>query len=143
MYEQEILVTRPRSTPSSARGRSEKKSFEFSRFEPKPVPKNLQVCQASKNLNPSPHLHWKEVTNVKLVGLVDFKGKVISGCTHNAPLITSVKSSVDFGDVVVVGCRSQSIVATDSFIDLETVLVLGSIGTDEYFELKLILLSKI
>ncbi|KAL0223839.1 hypothetical protein P9112_003229 [Eukaryota sp. TZLM1-RC] len=76
-----------------------------------------------------------DFTNVKTLGPVDSDGNVISGCANDEPLITLVKSNVDFGDVVVVGCQSQSIVATDSTIDLETVLVRDSTATDGHFEL--------
>ncbi|KAL0223840.1 hypothetical protein P9112_003230 [Eukaryota sp. TZLM1-RC] len=76
-----------------------------------------------------------DFTNVKTLGPVDSDGKVISGCANDEPLITLVKSNVDFDDVVVVGCQSQSIVATDSTIDLETVLVRDSTATDGHFEL--------
>ncbi|KAL0209940.1 hypothetical protein P9112_010024 [Eukaryota sp. TZLM1-RC] len=76
-----------------------------------------------------------DFTDFKTVGPVDSDNKVIGGCANNAPLITLVKSIVDLGDVVVVGCHSQFIVVTDSFIDLETVLVCGSTTTDDYFEL--------
>ncbi|KAL0224251.1 hypothetical protein P9112_003641 [Eukaryota sp. TZLM1-RC] len=65
-----------------------------------------------------------DFTNVKTLGPVDSDGKVISGCANDEPLITLVKSNVDFVGLVVVGC--QSIVATDSTIDLETVLVRDS-----------------
>ncbi|KAL0209872.1 hypothetical protein P9112_009956 [Eukaryota sp. TZLM1-RC] len=71
-----------------------------------------------------------DFTNVKTVGPVDFDGKVISGCTNDKLLITLVKFNVDSFDVVVVCCQSQSIVATDSSIDLETVP-----ATDGHFEL--------
>ncbi|KAL0204853.1 hypothetical protein P9112_000160 [Eukaryota sp. TZLM1-RC] len=77
-----------------------------------------------------------DFTNVKTLGPVDSDGKVISGCANDEPLITLVKSNVDFDDVVVVGCQSQSIVATDSTIDLETVLVRDSTANDGHFELR-------
>ncbi|KAL0224159.1 hypothetical protein P9112_003549 [Eukaryota sp. TZLM1-RC] len=67
--------------------------------------------------------------------LFDSDGKVISGCANDEPLITLVKFNVDFGDVLLVVCQSQSIVATDSVIDLETVLVRDSTATDSHFEL--------
>ncbi|KAL0209926.1 hypothetical protein P9112_010010 [Eukaryota sp. TZLM1-RC] len=54
----------------------------------------------------------------------------IGGCTNDKFLITLAKFNVDSLDVVVVGCQSQSIVATDSIIDLETVP-----ATDGHFEL--------
>ncbi|KAL0223837.1 hypothetical protein P9112_003227 [Eukaryota sp. TZLM1-RC] len=76
-----------------------------------------------------------DFTNVKTLGPVDSDGNVISGCANDEPLITLAKSNVDFDDVVVVGCQSQSIVATDSTIDLETVLVRDSTATDGHFEL--------
>ncbi|KAL0211344.1 hypothetical protein P9112_009642 [Eukaryota sp. TZLM1-RC] len=76
-----------------------------------------------------------DFTKVKTLGPVDSDGKVISGCANDEPLITLVKSNVDFDDVVVVGCQSQSIVATDSTIDLEAVLVRDSTATDGHFEL--------
>ncbi|KAL0209943.1 hypothetical protein P9112_010027 [Eukaryota sp. TZLM1-RC] len=69
-------------------------------------------------------------TNVKTVGPADFDGKVIDGCINDKPLITLAKFNVDSFDVVVVGCQSQSIVATDSIIDLEAVPV-----TDGHFKL--------
>ncbi|KAL0226009.1 hypothetical protein P9112_013333 [Eukaryota sp. TZLM1-RC] len=76
-----------------------------------------------------------DFTNVKTLGPVDSDGKVISGCANDEPLITLVKSIVDFDDVVVVGFQSQSIVTTDSIIDLETVLVRHSTANDGNFEL--------
>ncbi|KAL0211358.1 hypothetical protein P9112_009656 [Eukaryota sp. TZLM1-RC] len=76
-----------------------------------------------------------DFTNVKTLGPVDSDGKVISGCANDEPLITLVKSNVVFVDVDVVGCQSQSIVATDSTIDLETVLVRDSTATDSHFKL--------
>ncbi|KAL0208163.1 hypothetical protein P9112_010750 [Eukaryota sp. TZLM1-RC] len=66
---------------------------------------------------------------------LDSDGKVIGGCANDEPLITLVKSNVDFDDVVVVGFQSQSIVTTDSTIDLETVLVRHSTANDGHFEL--------
>ncbi|KAL0215418.1 hypothetical protein P9112_007602 [Eukaryota sp. TZLM1-RC] len=76
-----------------------------------------------------------DFTNVKTLGPVDSDGKVISGCANDEPLITLVKSIVDFDDVDAVGCQSQSIVTTDSIIDLETVLVRHSTANDGHFEL--------
>ncbi|KAL0210787.1 hypothetical protein P9112_009085 [Eukaryota sp. TZLM1-RC] len=57
---------RPRGTPAPVRGgrrRAEKKSFEFTRPEPKPEPKDLQVWQAPEN-STSLDLDWDEDTSV-------------------------------------------------------------------------------